>query len=67
MCFTTFRTFNTANGQHKRTFMGFHLATVVTVNIEAAGVPTGTGKLMELKAVYTGIIKILRQRIVFFD
>jgi len=60
MCFTANGAFDTADNQHKRTFMSFHFTLVITVNVETSGVPAGTGKLVKLQTVYAGIIKILR-------
>ena len=60
MGFPTYRTSDTADDQHKGAILCFYFASVITVNIQTSRMTTGTGKLMELEAVDTGIIKILR-------
>ena len=67
MGMTTAFTFDTADAKEKFAGRSFDMTVVITMNRQAARVPAGAGKLVELKVINHFIIKIWCKRIVFFD
>lgn len=56
-----------ADPKGNRTPLHLDRAVVITMDSQTAGVPTGTGKLMELERIDGIVIKFLRNRIVIID
>lgn len=58
MCFTTAFTSDTADTEFQFTGRGFEKAFIITMNMQTAGMPTGTGELVKLQISDKIIIKI---------
>lgn len=62
-----FRAFQPQDTEDHGSRRCFHAARVVPVDVQTAGMAAGAEDAMDLERIDDGVIKILRNRIVFID